>query len=163
MKSASGTSDELQFDLEAGWTFLEESKARVFVGYFDASENFDQLFPTAHKWLGYADLFSRRNISGYRAGVTAGVLEKLSASLEYHRFQRHKNSAPAYKFNGTAYGATGDARDIADELDLVLNYKLEDDLSIEVGASRVEPLGYLKDGAGSDSASFYYIQTNYVF
>ncbi len=156
---AADSTGERQYDLEAGYTFDAAKKFRVAIEYFSASGGFDQLFPTGHKWLGYADLFSRRNMKGYHAKVAGQIFSGLVASVDYHHFERQDTSRPAYKFNGiAAYGVTGDSAAIADEYDLVLTYTLDENLTVEGGASRALPGDYLKDNGGSDVASFYYLQ-----
>ncbi|MGE0764365.1 MAG: alginate export family protein [Bdellovibrionales bacterium] len=158
VKAAESTG-ERQYNFEAGYTFDASKKNRVAVEYFSASGNFDQLFPTGHKWLGYADLFSRRNIEGYHARVSGQILSGLVASFDYYHFERQDTSRSVYKFNGTtAYGATGDSAAIANEYDLVLAYTLDENLTLEGGAARVVSGNYLKDNGGSDEASFYYLQ-----
>ena len=158
VKAAKST-DERQYDVEVGYTFDAAKKFRVALEYFSASGNFDQLFPTGHKWLGYADLFSRRNIQGYHARVAGQVFKGLVASIDYHRFERQDTDRSAYKFNGTStYGATGDSPHIADEYDLVLTYALDENLTVEGGAARALPGDYLKENGGSDIATFYYLQ-----
>lgn len=160
---AANSTDENQMDFEFGYAISSEHSTRVSVEYFSASRNFNQLFPTGHKWLGYADLFSRRNIQGYRAGVSSHIWEKLSGSLDYHFFQREDISSPGYKFAGGAYGAVGTDKNIAAEFDLVLKYKLNDKTSIEGGAALVTPGDYLKANGGNDRASFYYLQVSTGF
>jgi hypothetical protein len=163
VKAATST-DEDQYDLELGYTVLPEHSARVSVEYFTASENFNQLYPTGHKWLGYADLFSRRNISGFRVGASGKVSDKLSASLDYHSFERVEDTAPAYKFAGTPYiNTVGNNTDIATEVDLVLKYKADDNTTLEGGVAQVMAGDYLKDNVGNDDATFYYFQLNTVF
>ncbi len=158
-----GSQDEHQFDVELGYTFLEAAKLRLAVEYFYATANFDQLFPTGHKWLGYADLFSRRNIKGYHARLSGQPTDSLTLALDYHVFERQETSQPAYKFNGTAYGTTGESSAIATEIDFVVAYKVDDNLTLEGGAARVQPEDYLKDNGGPDQAYFYYLQTTLMF
>ena len=162
VKAAKST-DENQFDLEVGYVAHESSKTRVSAEYFSASRNFDQLYPTGHKWLGYADLFSRRNIGGFRVGASTQFAESWSLALDYHSFRRTDTSLPAYKFSGAAYGVAGTDAALASEADLVVGYKFDTAMSLELGASRVNPGEYLKTNSGADAASFYYLQVNTLF
>lgn len=162
VKAAKST-DENQFDLEAGYIVSEPSKTRVSVEYFSASRNFDQLYPTGHKWLGYADLFSRRNIAGFRVGASTQIADAWSLAVDYHSFHRSDSSSPAYKFNGTAYGVIGTDSAVASEADMVVGYKVDSSLGLEAGAARVSPGDYLKTNGGGDFASFYYLQVNTSF
>ncbi|MBN8541206.1 MAG: alginate export family protein [Deltaproteobacteria bacterium] len=150
---------ERSYDIEAGYTLDAANKLRFAVEWFSASAGFDQLFPTGHKWLGYADLFSRRNIQGYRAKVTAQIFSSFVAAVDYHHFERQDVGRSAYKINGTsAYGVTGDSGTIANEYDIVLTYILDENFTLEGGASLIMPSDYLKNNGASDNASFYYLQ-----
>jgi hypothetical protein len=164
VKNLGKSSDENQIDIEAGTTLLAASKTRLAAEFFKASRNYNQLFPTAHKWLGYADLFGRRNIEGFRVGVSSEVLESLKLSLDYHSFSRSDVSNSAYKVDGsTAYGTGGAGRPIASEIDLVATYKLDLNVDLEAGAAQVSPDKYMKANAGSDISQFYYVQVGVSF
>jgi len=148
-----------QFDAEAGYMVLPSSKVRAAVEYFQSSADYAQLFPTAHKWLGIADLFGRRNIKGYRAGLSGSPYADLTLKLDYHVFQRTDVNAQAYALNGTSgYGTIGDDSAIANEWDLVAIYKVNDQLNLEAGYAQASPDDYLKANSKNDSASFYYLQ-----
>lgn len=163
VKAASSTG-ERQIDVELGYLIYEPMKVRIAAEYFSATENFDALYPTGHKWLGYADNFGRRNIQGYHARLSIQPTEKVTTTLDYHSFERDSTSSPAYKLNGTTgYGATGDASAIADEIDLVVKYKFDEDLTVETGAARTSPGEYLKQNAGDDISTFYYFQVSTAF
>lgn len=160
---ATAKSDELQYDLEVGYTFHEGKSVRAAFEYFHASDDFDQLFPTGHKWLGYADLFSRRNIKGYHGRISAKPLPELTAAFDYHRFERVDTDQGAYRFGGAPYGSAGADSFIADEYDLTISYKIDGNVTVEGGAARVNPGDYLKANGGSDFASFYYLQVGTTF
>jgi len=49
-----------QLDVEIGYAFRS---TRLFFAYGQAHEDYQQMYPTAHKFLGHADLFGRRNRS----------------------------------------------------------------------------------------------------
>jgi hypothetical protein len=161
--NATTESDEHQFDIELGYQVFESGALRFAAEYLRASRNFDQLYPTGHKWLGYADLFSRRNIEGLRVGVSGRASEKWTVSLDYHQFKRTNAALPAYKYSGAAYGAVGQDLEIASEIDLVATYKVEPGLTLEGGASRVEPGAYLRANSAADVAAFYYLQASVNF
>lgn len=149
-------SDEHQYDVEAGFQVVDQ--IRLSTEYFHATAHFDSLYPTGHKWLGHADLFSRRNVEGYRAGLSSRLSEKWSASLDYHKFFRAESKSPAYKLSGAAYGSIGPDRDMAAEVDLVVSYKFDQQTAFEVGAARAEPGDYLRANGMPDGATFYYLQ-----
>ena len=139
---AGSQQDEHQVDIEIGHRWSNASiQPRLSAEYFQASEDFDQLFPTGHKWLGIADLFTRKNIKGYRLGLSSLPVENLSVALDYHFFQRESADA-----------------DVASEFDLVLGRKFKGDLSVEAGAAYVLPASDLKAAGFSDPSTFFYFQ-----
>lgn len=153
---------ENQIDGELGYVVYEPKKVRLSAEYFAGSDDFRQLFPTGHKWLGYADLFSRRNIEGYRIGVSAQVSEKTQVSVDYHSFSRRDDSKPAYNLIGGAYTGSGNDKELASEIDLVVGHKLAN-LNLEAGYSTVSPGAYMKTNLGKDNTEFYYLQASTTF
>jgi hypothetical protein len=162
--SATDTTNENQADVELGYTFHEGTKSRFSAEYFVSSNDFNQLYPTAHKWLGYADLFGRRNIKGFRVGVSTQVSEKWSMALDYHDFRRTDTGTSIFKLDGTTgYGVVGTDTAVASEIDFVVGYKVDQGISLEAGASRADPGAYLKQNGGSAQSAFYYLQVSSAF
>lgn len=155
---------EYQYDFELGYT-LDSIKTRFAVEIFDSSKHYDQIMPTAHKWLGFADQFSRRNIKGYVFHVKTNVVENLTVMLDYHMFSRHDTDFGAYNFGGTSLGTTKKSKKIADEIDLILKYSVDKNLKLMAGHSIVSPGKYLKDqnAAQKDATgwSFFQILANF--
>jgi hypothetical protein len=150
--------DEKQYDLELGWTFSDKSKFRGSVEGFYASEGYAQLYPTAHKWLGIADFFSRRNIQGVRVGLSRKLAKKWSAKFDFHEFRRTSDQAGAYNFSGTSFGTTGTEKKIAKEYDFTATYAAEDNLKFAFGYAYVDTGKYLEANAGSDHGYFFFAQ-----
>jgi len=156
---------ESQYDVELGYS-LAPLKTRLAVEMFNSSEFFDQLYPTAHKWLGFADQFARRNISGYAAHLSLWPTDELSFLVDYHMFKRTKTTSGAYKFNAsTPYGTTGTEKDIASEIDVTLNYKLRENLRLSALYATVAPGKYLKaqSAAQKDATSYTYLEIQASF
>lgn len=155
---------EYQYDFEVGYT-LESIKTRFAFEYFDSTDDYDQIMPTAHKWLGFADQFSRRNIKGYVFHVKTNLVEKLTIAFDYHIFERHNTNFGAYSFGGTSLGVLKKSKKIADEVDLILKYTVDKNLKLMAGYSIVAPGKYLKDQnpAQKDNTgwSFFQILANY--
>lgn len=136
---------EYQYDLELGYT-LPFWTTRLAFEYFDSTRDYDQLFPTAHKWVGFADQFSRRNLKGYVAHLSTKPIEKVTFFADYHVFERHDNKRGAYNFSGnTSLGTNGSSRDVAQELDLIVAYDFTKTLQLSYGYSFVMPGKYIKD------------------
>jgi hypothetical protein len=149
---------EYQGDLEWGYEVVNDPRLRLAVEYFRASADYNQLFPTGHKWLGIGDFFSRRNITGFRVGVSADLGRGFDLSADGHYFLRTDASRPAFRYGGAPYGAAGGASAIASEFDLLLGYKANENLGLALGGSLVLPGSYLKENHGPDSGSFFYAQ-----
>lgn len=156
VRSGSNSVSAAQSDMEIGYRPMESSKLRVAAEHFRADANFDQLYPTGHKWLGYADLFSRRNIGGTRFGLSGSVSASWDFELSYHDFRRVDSSAPAYKFSGSTYGASGTDEAIATEIDVILKTRLPGETALEFGFARCSPGGYLKENGAEDPTQFAY-------
>lgn len=141
-----------QYDVEVGYT-LPFKSTRFAVEYFDASKNYDQLFPTAHKFLGYADLYARRNIKGYVAHASTKLTDKLGFFADYHMFSRSNKNNPYYAFAGTAVGTGAEGnRDLGNELDLIAAYDFTKTTQLSAGYSWVNPGKYQKNVNAANTA-----------
>lgn len=147
-----------QADLEFGYSpnFLG---MRISLEYLQASKDYDQLYPTGHKFLGFADQFSRRNVRSYVAHLKLAPIDKLLVKVDYHMIERLKDNKPNYNFGGGARGATSTSKkeDVATELDLTVKYTLDKGLFAQVGHSMVTAEGYLKALSTKDSTSWSYV------
>lgn len=163
VKTTTTDSDEHQYDVEVGYSIIENARLRVAAEYFLASKYFDSFYPTGHKWLGYADQFARKNIKGFRVGLSGKLAEKWTASVDYHNFERVDTDVTAFPLSGPVYGTVGNDSAVATEIDLIVGYKVHDDLALEGGAAHVMPGDYLKANGKSDNTSFYYLQASANF
>jgi len=149
-----------QIDLEAGWTFEAPFKSRIGLEAFQAGSSYDQLYPLAHKYLGIADVFGRRNIQGGVLHLTAVPTEGLTAQFDFHYLMRTSTSAPAYKLNGiAALGTnTNGSSAIGSELDLILSYAVTKEITATLGGGVLLPGEYLKAELGDFNPTFWYAQ-----
>jgi len=149
-----------QVDVEAGWSFDAPFKSRLGLEVFQAGSHYDQLFPLAHKYLGIADIFGRRNIQGAVLHLSANPTADLSVLFDAHYLLRTSTTAPAYKLNGSTALGTGanTSRDLGIEFDLILNYALAKGLTGTVGVAVLLPGNYLKAELGNFNPTFWYTQ-----
>lgn len=147
-----------QYDIEIGYDLPLPVKTKVSAEYFEASEIFNQLLPTGHKWLGFADMFSRKNIRGYNLKFSSDFDTQWAYSLVFHQFFRTNISTSAYNFTGGNYGSIGSNSEIAQEYDLTLSYKKNESLSYILGGSLVTPQNYLKQNGYVNNMEFLYLQ-----
>ncbi|MCB9072334.1 MAG: alginate export family protein [Bdellovibrionaceae bacterium] len=146
-----------QFDVETGVQF--DPWGRLAVNYFVATEGYNQLFPTAHKWLGIGDVVSRKNVKGFQIKHQLKINEKIKTEITYHKFERYDNGATAFAFSGAALGgSTSLNNDIGEEYDLIANFSQNENLSYQLGAAYFIPGQYLKDSAKADDYTFIYLQ-----
>ncbi len=165
-KLAGANQRDYQIDAEGGYTFEDFYKFRIGLEAFVASRNYNQLFPTAHKWLGFIDLFGRRNIFGGIIHLSAKPTERWTLKLDAHTIFRTKTNAGLFRLNGTtAIGAAGasTSRFGGEEIDLTAVYKPLDLLSFQAGFAAFIPAGFVRNNVGSKVPVFGYLQTNVQF
>jgi hypothetical protein len=147
--------DAFQVNLEIGYVFPELQKLRTALEGFLSSKDYHQLYPTGHKWLGYLDLFGRRNIMGLAEHFHAEVFNATSIDVDLHEFLRQNTTSAAYKIDGTSALGTGTRTDSAylgTELDITGGYQISKALSIKGGGSIFFPGQYLQSEVGDKNA-----------
>jgi hypothetical protein len=151
------SADFSQFDFEVGLNF--SSFGRWAINYFSATEGYNQLFPTAHKWLGIGDVVSRRNLKGYQFKHQMQINDRFKTEVTYHYFDRYSTNSTAFSFSGAALGnVTSLESKIGDEYDIILNYLHDENLSYQFGAAYFVPGRYLKQSGKQDDYAFIYLQ-----
>lgn len=101
--------------------------------YLDyASSDYNQLFPLAHKYLGFIDAVQRTNIKSVNALFTAKPTDKLSLLLWFYVFQSN-DDGPVPSIGGTP--SQNASRNLGQELDLILGYKIRPRSDILFGYS----------------------------
>jgi hypothetical protein len=110
-------------------------------------EGWNQLYPTAHKWLGLADIFGGRTdvISGV-AHVAWKTTEKLTLKLDGHVFSRPEPAGGVEGYAGT-------------EIDLVAGYGLGKGLSLSSLFAAFLPG---EDYPVEDTAYFFELELRYT-
>jgi hypothetical protein len=141
-----GTQTGNQIDLEVGFLTLPSSGTRFSIGGVTASKDFNQLFPAAHRWIGTADLFGRRNITGAVIKGTTKLGKKLSYQADVFRLYRATSDAPVYQLAGTlplGKGLASDSMDLGTELDQVLKWDVSKNVLILANVSVLFPGAYM--------------------
>lgn len=99
------------------------------------TNDYQQLFPTAHAPLGYMDLVSWSNILEYNARLGIKPNAQWMAYADFHVFQVMEEAGNWYGLGGPLFGGarlTGDAgfdSALGQELDLVVKYTVDSSLS----------------------------------
>lgn len=142
--------DASNMDVEVGF---KTGDWRVSAEFASASKNYFQMYPTGHKWLGFADLFGRRNIKDMVIGVKGKVMEHMGIGFDYHKFSRTDTATAAYALNGTTgLGTTGTSDDIGSEMDLTLSCTKMKALTWTLGYSLFTGGDYWKSNQSSTAA-----------
>lgn len=99
------------------------------------TNDYQQLFPTAHAPLGYMDLVSWSNILEYNARVGIKPNAQWMAYADFHVFQVMEESGNWYGLGGPLFGGarlTGDASfdaALGQEVDVVVKYTVDSNLN----------------------------------
>ena len=102
-----------------------------------AGNGFNHLFPLAHKYMGYMDLFARSNIQSPNVQLTMQPHERLKLlAWYYYLFLENRNDTP-YNVNMTPFnpGAAPASADLGHEIDLLATFALTPRMDIVFGYS----------------------------
>jgi hypothetical protein len=163
-------------DVEGGYTFSILKGLRFGLEYNRASGDdpatgtftrYHQLFPTAHRWLGYMDFFGRQNIQSGVFHSSLAIDSHWAVSADFHAFWRVETSDILYSvvteapMPGQASPPTSLRRHVGEELDLLISYSPEPYVSFEVMGGLFFPGGYLNAVRGDDLAYSTYLQAKF--
>ncbi len=138
-------------------------------------DGFDHLFPLAHKYNGFMDLFGRRNLHDLNAQFITPIFgERVSLLLWYHYFLLDNLTTPysvtMVPFNTVAPAAD---RELGHELDVLFTINLNPRNSMLVGYSYFHAGDYYDETSGGlagnngipslDDAHFFYLQYQLQF
>lgn len=153
------------FAFNAAYTFDEPSKPLIGAGidYISGDKNsadngynvFNTVFGTGHKFFGSMDYFTDMPAHTYGLGIMDLIarvaitpIENLKATLTGHIFLANAD----YRLKN---GST--TKNFGSEIDLQLNYKYNDNIALEGGASLFSPGEIFKEKKGSDTATWFYL------
>ena len=130
---------------------------------------FNQLYPLAHAYIGYADVLGRQNVVDLYGGAELNLLaeerrfvRKLTLQGTYHAFWRASNDDSIYTVAGAPGRAGGNARYVGTELDLLLNWQIDRHLSSYVGFSHVFPGDFIDETGPSEDISLLYVGVQFT-
>ena len=125
----------------------------------DTFERYNQLFPLAHKYLGFIDAVTRNNISSPNVRLKLQPTEKLSLLFWYYNFQAVENFDPITSIGGTP-AQDPSSEEFGNELDFVANYNINPRSSVLIGYSHFWAGDRIVNG---NDADFTYIQVTRRF
>ncbi len=143
-------------------------------------ETFENLFPTNHKFYGYADFFSLQNLHDVRVIAQVKPTSRSSVALEGHAFWLADTSDSLYTAAGTPRGGAnptpgtgygvnpGYGSFVGTEVDLIAGYALTRFAQIEAGYAHFFVGDYIKQSLaaptrGSTDANWVYVQLSLNF
>lgn len=147
------------------------------IAYFDwangtddrgAGNGFNHLFPLAHKYLGFMDLFGRSNIESPNVQLTMQPHERLKLMAWYYYFFLQNGNDTPYSVVMSPFNAANApaSRDLGHEIDLTATYKLNDRMDLLLGYSHFFAGNYYKLTPGVPyraDADFFYTQIHWNF
>jgi hypothetical protein len=127
---------------------------------------YDHLFPLAHKYNGFMDLFGRRNLHDLNVFSSTQLSDRVSLILWYHYFALAEDTTP-YSVVMTPYNSTSAAgdRELGHEIDVLFNVALNPRHNVLLGYSHFSAGDYYDATAnlptgvvGDADADFFYAQ-----
>ena len=128
-----------------------------------SGNGYDHLFPLAHKYNGFMDLFGRRNLEDVNVLLTVAPTKKLKLLAWYHYFfLENKNDTP-YSVVMTPFNASNapGSADLGHEIDFLATWNFTSRNDLALGFSHFFAGDYYRTTAGvpfDGDASFFYTQ-----
>ena len=164
---------------DVGYTFDVSWRPRIALGYSFASgdsdptdgdiETFQNLFPTNHKFYGQMDLFAWQNMHDLELDFKIQPIKSVTFRTDFHAFWLATTDDFWYRANGVTpvrplNAAARDASNYAgSELDVLVTWAVNKNVSLEAGYSHFFAGEYLADTGPSDDANFGYVQATITF
>jgi hypothetical protein len=150
-----------------GHTWADSPWSPTLTAYYDwasggnlqgGRRGFDHLFPLAHKYLGFMDLFGRSNINTPNVLLTMKPNDKCQVLFWYYYFFLDTLSDTPYNVNMSPFqpSYTPQSRDLGHEIDLIFTYSLSDRQEILFGYSHFVSGAYYDPLPVHGSADFFY-------
>jgi hypothetical protein len=133
-----------------------------------AGEGFNHLFPLAHKYLGFMDLFGRSNIQSPNLQLVMQPHQQLKLMMWYYYLFLDRATDTPYNVNMTPFNPANApaSRDLGHELDFIATYSLNARMDLLLGYSHFFSGDYYKLTPGvpfRGDADFYYVQYHWNF
>ena len=159
------------FVLTAGWTFDAECKPRVGIEYTAASGDedptdgdegtFDPLYPFAHAYQGYADVFAFRNGHDLALKLKAKACENATIHLDFHNYWLDEEKDAWFGASGAAIrqDATGNSDDrVGSEINLHVKATVLEHVKVWAGWAHFFAGEYVEDTGDDDDMDWFFVQ-----
>ena len=126
---------------------------------------FNQLFPLAHAYYGFADVLGRQNAIDLKTGVITKPFPRTVIRLDGHTFFRASTQDGLYSVAGGQFraGDAGASAYIGAEADLTAIYSLDRHTRLQGGLSYFLPGEFLAQSGNSSPLTFAYLEAQYTF
>ena len=126
---------------------------------------FDQIYPSNHDKLGFADLVGRRNLVHFRTGVEEEPKTKWKLKQQFEGYWLATSKDNFYASSGAIAVAAhpGAGRHIGNELDLVAEYEVNKGLNFGFGYARMFAGQFLNQTSLGHDYSYPYAYFEYNF
>jgi hypothetical protein len=145
------------------WTYYDYAAGSNTLG-----NGFHHLFPLGHRYLGFMDLFGRRNIESINVLLTMQPHERVTLlAWYYYLWLENPNDVP-YTVNMTPFnpGNRPASTELGHELDLLATFNIHPRANIQFGYSHFFAGDYYKRTPGvphRGDADFFYTQAEFNF
>ncbi len=168
-----GTSDvsAMMVASQAGWRPATATRLYVGIDYGSGDDStagkagtFHQLYPTAHAFLGFADVHGRQNVVDLSWGGSA-VVRRATVMADVHNFWRASSKDGLYGADGAQARAAGSGLSarVGTEVDLTVRYPVRVDMPLQAGYSLYLPGRYLEQSGRWETLHFGYVQVGWVW
>lgn len=125
----------------------------------DGDQNtFDQLFPLGHAFLGYIDIVGRQNIVAANYGISLSPGSRWKVRVANHLFWRAESEDDLYSPSGQIVRSAGAGarKRVGSEMDLLVNYRVNRNLTATIGYSRFFAGDFIDNTGASEDIDFLY-------
>jgi len=147
--------------------FIESQYASGTKNPNDGTWNtFDEIYPSNHDKLGFADLVGRRNIQQIRAGVEETISKRWKLRQAYESFWLATTGDAFYGNTGSisvSANPSATSRHVGQEVDLIAQYKMADGITAGFGYARFFTGRFLKESSRGKDYNYPFIYLDYRF
>ena len=138
------------------WFYYDYASGNNLGGDFN---RYNQLFPLAHKYLGFIDATQRSNIESPNVRLTMNPTKRLKLLVWYYHLMANQDTDIVPSIGGTPAQSTS-SKDWGDELDLLAKYQLTPRSDVLFGYSHFWAGNKI---LGTSDADFFYAQWSLNF
>jgi len=127
---------------------------------------FDQIYPSSHDKLDFADQVGRKNIEQFRVGMEEKVASRWKLRQTYENFWLNTQNDALYGTSGAisiAADPASPSRHVGQEVDLIGEYKLDNSLLGGLGYGRFFTGKFLRSASQGHDFNYPFVYVTYRF